>query len=66
MGLQSHRYDSHCSLCRAAIRFGTARPALVTDAIALPLLAITTLVILSLLIRTLFGIAKGELKAMSE
>jgi len=48
-----------------AIRYGTAKPHLITDAIALLLLGFATIVILALLGRTLFGIAKGELRTMS-
>ena len=49
----------------AAIRFGTVETGQVTDAIALLLLGFATLVILALLSRTLWGIAKGELRTMS-
>jgi len=49
----------------AALRFAMAQPSPVTDAIALALLALATLVIAMLLGRTLLGIAKGELRTLS-
>ena len=49
----------------AALRFAAAEPGLITDTIALSLLGIATLTIAGLLVRTLFGIALGELRAMS-
>ena len=52
-----------CSI--AALRFAAARPGVITDAIAMVLLALATLVIAALLGRTLFGIGKGELRTLS-
>jgi len=49
----------------AAIRYANAQPGAITDAIALALLAFSTLGILVLLVRTLWGIARGELRTMS-
>ena len=49
----------------AALKFATAEPGLWTDAIALMLLALATVVIVGLLGRTVFGIARGELRALS-
>jgi tellurite resistance protein len=52
-----------CSI--AALRFAAARPGVISDTIAVALLALATLVIAALLGRTLFGIAKGELRTLS-
>ena len=52
-----------CSI--AALRFATAQPGLVTDMIAIALLALATLVIAALLGRTVLGIARGELRTLS-
>ena len=49
----------------AALRFATARPGWITDAIALALLAFATLTIVGLLGRTLVGVARGELRTLS-
>ena len=49
----------------AALRFAAAEPGVITDAIALALLALATLTIAGLLVRTLAGIARGELRALS-
>ena len=49
----------------AAVRFGSASAGLVTDAIAILLLGFATLAIFALLLRTLWGIARGELGTMS-
>lgn len=49
----------------AALRFAAAEPGMITDAIALALLALATLTIAGLLVRTLAGIARGELRALS-
>jgi len=49
----------------AAIRFGTARAGMITDAIAILLLGFATLAILALLVRTLWGVARRELRTMS-
>jgi len=49
----------------AALRFAAAEPGLVTDAIALALLALASLTIAGLLLRTLFGLVRGELRSLS-
>jgi tellurite resistance protein len=49
----------------AALRFAAAEPGPLTDAIALALLALATVVITGLLGRTLFGILRGELRTLS-
>jgi tellurite resistance protein len=49
----------------AALRFAAARPSMLTDAVALALLGLTTLVIAALFGRTLLGVAKGELRTLS-
>ena len=49
----------------AALRFAAAQPGLVTDAIALLLLAVATVVIAALLCRTALGLFKGELRSLS-
>ena len=49
----------------AALRFAAARPDWITDAIALMLLAFSTLTIAWLLCRTLLGLARGELRTLS-
>jgi tellurite resistance protein len=49
----------------AALRFAVAEPGWLTDAIALGLLALATLAIAGLLARTLFGLARGELRTLS-
>ncbi len=49
----------------AALRFAAAEPGIFTDAIALGLLALATLTIAGLLIRTLVGVAQGELRSLS-
>lgn len=48
-----------------ALRFAVAAPGLITNIIALALLALATLVIAALLVRTLFGIARGELRTLT-
>lgn len=52
-----------CSI--AALRFATAQPNLITDVIAVVLLALATLVIAFLFARTLLGLAQGELRHLS-
>jgi tellurite resistance protein len=52
-----------CSI--AALRFSLFHPGWVTDGIALALLALATFIIGSLLVRTLTGIARGELREIS-
>lgn len=49
----------------AAIRFAAARPDWITDTIALVLLAFATISIATLLVRTLWGIVRGELRTMT-
>lgn len=49
----------------AALRYAATAASPVTDAIALVLLALTTLVIAGLFARTLLGLAKGELATLS-
>jgi tellurite resistance protein len=49
----------------AALRFATAQPSDMTDAIAIGLLALATLVIAGLLARTLYGVVTGELRMLS-
>ena len=49
----------------AALRFATANPSLFTNSVAIALLGLTTLTILGLLGRTLFGVARGELRTLS-
>lgn len=49
----------------AALRFAAAAPGFGTDAIALVLLVLATLVIAGLFARTLLGLAKGELRTLS-
>ncbi|EAS49168.1 putative C4-dicarboxylate transporter/malic acid transport protein [Aurantimonas manganoxydans SI85-9A1] len=49
----------------AGIRFATAAASSVADVIALLLLGFATLAVLALLARTLWGMARGELAAMS-
>jgi len=49
----------------AALRFATAEPGWFTDAIALVLLAASTLIIAGLFVRTLVGVFRGELRNLS-
>ena len=49
----------------AALRFATANPGWFTNAVAVALLVLATVSILGLLARTLFGVARGELRALS-
>ncbi len=49
----------------ASLRFAAAHPGTVTDVIALALLALATLVIAALVGRTVFGVARGELRTLS-
>jgi tellurite resistance protein len=49
----------------AALRTAAAEPGLITDVIALGLLALATVVIAGLLVRTLVGVARGELKTLT-
>jgi tellurite resistance protein len=48
-----------------ALRFATARPSEITDAIALALLALATVTIAALFVRTLYGVMTGELRTLS-
>ncbi len=49
----------------ASLRFAAAQPGILTDAIALALLALASLVIVALFGRTLLGIGRGELRTLS-
>lgn len=49
----------------ASLRFAAARPGWATDAIALVLVALATVVILWLLGRTVLGVLRGELRTLS-
>jgi tellurite resistance protein len=49
----------------AALRFAQAQPGWITDAVAILLLGLATLAIGGLLLRTLVGIARGELRTLS-
>lgn len=49
----------------AALRFAAVRPGWIPDAIALTLLVFSTLIVLLLLVRTLFGVARAELRTLS-
>ena len=49
----------------AALHFAIANPGWFTNAVALGLLILATVSILGLLARTLFGVARGELRALS-
>ena len=49
----------------AAFRFAAAESGVIADAIALALLALATLVIVGLLVRTLLGLGRGELRTLS-
>ncbi|GJD93178.1 SLAC1 anion channel family protein [Methylobacterium iners] len=50
----------------AALRVATAQPGPATDGLALALLALATLVIAWLLVRTLIGLARGELRTLAQ
>ncbi|MCJ2115316.1 SLAC1 anion channel family protein [Methylobacterium sp. J-001] len=50
----------------ASLRIATAMPGALADGTALALLALATLVILWLLGRTLFGLARGELRTLTQ
>lgn len=49
----------------AALRFAAAAQGYIADAIALAVLALATLVIAGLFVRTLLGLAKGELRTLT-
>jgi tellurite resistance protein len=49
----------------AALKYTTESPGWITDTIAVTLLALMTLVIAGLLVRTITGIARGELRTLS-
>ena len=49
----------------ASVRFASAAPGIVTDVIALAVLALASVVIAGLTVRTLLGIARGELPTLS-
>jgi tellurite resistance protein len=48
-----------------ALRFAAARPSEITDGLALALLALATLTIIGLLVRTLYGVVTGEMRTLS-
>lgn len=48
----------------AALRFASARPSVLTDAVALALLALATVVIAGLAVRTSVGILRGQLRTL--
>lgn len=52
-----------CSI--AALRFAEAQPGVITDGIAVVLLGLATVVIVGLLGRTAWGLARGELRTLS-
>ena len=49
----------------AALRYAAARPSVVTDGIGLALLGLASVVIAGLTVRTLIGVARGELRKLS-
>ena len=49
----------------AALRFAAAEPGTVTDMVALALLGLATITIAGLLLRTVVGLARGELRTLS-
>ena len=49
----------------AALRIAKADPGRATDAIAIALLALATLVVAALLVKTVVGVARGELRSLS-
>jgi tellurite resistance protein len=49
----------------AALKFAAAEPGVVTDGSALALLGLATVVIVGLLLRTVWGIVRGELRTLS-
>ncbi len=48
-----------------AVRFADARPGLFTDIVALAVLGLASMVITGLLVRTLLGVVRGELRTLS-
>lgn len=52
-----------CSI--ATLRFAPIQPGIVTDGIAIVLLAFATVIILALFCRTLWGLVRGELRTLS-
>ena len=50
----------------AALRVAAAEPGMLTDTAALALLGLATLVIIWLLARTLYGLARGELRTLAQ
>jgi tellurite resistance protein len=48
-----------------ALRFATARPSTIADGLAWVLLALATITIAGLLVRTLYGVVTGELRTLS-
>ena len=53
------------AMANAALKFAVHQPSWPAQAFALAILAFTTLVILSLSVRTVGGIAQGELRALT-
>ena len=53
------------SVAAAALRYASARPNLVSNGLAVLLLGLATVVIAALAMRTLYGIARGELRTLS-
>ncbi|MGI4958400.1 MAG: SLAC1 anion channel family protein [Janthinobacterium lividum] len=49
----------------AAIRMASTEPGVIVDLVAILLLGFATVLILSLLVRTLWGVARGELRTMA-
>ena len=49
----------------AGLRFASAQPGAVADALALGLLALATVAVAALLVRTLVGVVRGELRALA-
>jgi tellurite resistance protein len=49
----------------AAARYAAALPGAIADGVALALLALATVAIAGLLVRTLVGLARGELRTLS-
>jgi len=47
------------------LRFASAEPGFIADSIALAALGLATLVIVGLLVRTLVGLFRGELRSLS-
>jgi tellurite resistance protein len=63
-GTESDRSATAASAI-AALKFSAVSPGWATDSIAVVLLVFSSLVIGALLVRTVMGIAQGELRALS-